>query len=193
MPRYARLGSVLLPFLMAGCLGTVSLSETTYWVPSAAVSPSVTVISSVRPPARLANLMVRAPFDTKNFVVMRANGSVAFDPYNLFAAPPAAVFRGLAVDVLRESGTFEEVLPAGTSATTPLALEVSVDRLALDCREQGARTATATLSLSVLSHHEVTALVVGTGTADAASGNYASAFGEAFAAALRQAVSRLKE
>lgn len=177
----------LLPAL-SGCLTAVKQAPVVNWT----FAPDLSQITAGTAPrlgeARLAIVTVRSPYDAKNLVVLRADGSVAFDPCNQFAASPAALFKGAALDVLRATGVFKGVQPAVTTADVKNVLELVVDECALDCREEGRRLASVKLTLVCIRDRIVVAVGRGVGRADVADGNYSRTFGEAFSGALRQAL-----
>lgn len=137
--------------------------------------------------ARLSSVVVRAPYDTTRLAVLRADGTVAFDPYNIFAASPAIVMRGAAEDVLRASGVFGRVVPAASQASADVVVEVVVTTLALDCREEGKREALVTLNATLLDGRKIISSVSCEGRAATTSGDFSAAFSLAFAQALTRA------
>ena len=70
---------VLAAALCSGCL-SVSAPRATYWMISA-------------PPGGTYAATIDAPFNTPKLVVLRADGSVAFDAYNCWAATPSSLIR----------------------------------------------------------------------------------------------------
>lgn len=140
---------------------------------------------------RLSQVVVRAPYDVTRLAVLRKDGSVAFDPFNAFAAQPAALLKGAAQDVLEASGLFAKVVHGNSSAHAGLSAEVVVRQLALDCTKEGERTAKVSLTLVLLDGRRVSASVPGEGSAKATDGNYSAAFSSAFTAALTGALAAL--
>ena len=141
---------------------------------------------------RVSQVSVRAPYDVRGLQVMRADGSLAQDPYNRFAAAPSQLLKGPVLDAFEVSGAFEGVVGQASSAAVSVVAEVSVSRFALDCRADGARTAVVALTVLVLDRdRKIAALVRGDGKADAADGDYAKAFSEAFSAAMESAARQL--
>ncbi len=136
---------------------------------------------------RLAQVSVRAPFDGRQFVVLRPDGSLAFDAFNGFAAPPAALIRGAAEDAIAASGAFARVVAANSPSSARIAIELCITRLALDCREEGRRKAVVALSLTVLDGRTVQSVLHGEASHPADDGNYSAAFSRAFADALAAA------
>lgn len=139
---------------------------------------------------RVTKVTIRAPYDGSAFTVMRPDGSVAFDAFNSFASAPAAMIRPATEDVVRNSGLFAQVIPSASVASSETSLEVTIDRLALDCRAEGACVATVTLSLALVKGREIVAKSDGAGTMPAA-GDYSAAFSSALAGALSKALERL--
>ena len=141
---------------------------------------------------RVSQVCVRAPYDAHSIQVMRADGSLAQDPYNRFAAAPSQLLKGPVVDALGASGVFDEVVGPASSAAVSVIAEVTVSRLALDCKKDGSRRADVALSVLVLNHdRSIATHVLGDGAADAADGDYAKAFSEAFSAAIESASRQL--
>ena len=111
---------------------------------------AVAVVAAVEPKwgvTRLAQVAVRAPYDGAHPAVLRADGWVACDPANAFASAPSALLRGAAQDAAESSGLFARVVGPASSASTKTLLEVTVNRLALDCRGADARLATVALTV----------------------------------------------
>ena len=176
--------------LLAGCL-TSTVTPPAYWPldytgpVSAAKSPKYGV-------ARCLPVVVRSPYASAQVAVLRADGTVAFDPLNEFATTPANLLRGPAQDAVAASGLFREVVGSESIAAAEVSVEVTVSRLALDCREEGKREALVELNLRILRGHEIVSSVKGTGKIDAANGNYGSAFSVAFVRAFVSAFSQMR-
>ena len=139
----------------------------------------------------MSQVLVRSPYGVKGLAVLRADGSVAFDPYNEYAAGPAAILKGVVHDALAASGLFKEVVESSSSVKASALVEVSFTRLALDCRERGARRAVANVELRVVGDRDIVAHAKGSGESDAADGNYGAAFSRAASEALSAALGRL--
>lgn len=122
---------------------------------------------------------------------MRSDGSVAFDPCNSFAAHPAALLKGPAQDVLSASGVFGRVISPGSAASSGISLELTVTKLALDCREKGRRRAVAALTLAAVGNRRVLASAGGECSVPTDGGDYSAAFSTAFANALFDAARAL--
>ena len=183
--------AVLAASTLSGCLTSVGMPEISCWnieytgeKPWRSVDPRFGT-------ARVSQVVVRAPYAVKGLAVLRANGTVAFDPYNEYAAAPSAILKGAVEDALAASGLFKAVVGAASSANASLSAEVTVTRLALDCRAEGSRRAVAELDVCLVDRHSVVARAKGSGAADAADGNYGAAFSGAVSDALVEAMKRL--
>lgn len=141
---------------------------------------------------RMSQVVVRTPYNDDEIVVLRANGSIAMDHYNRFAAQPSTFLKGVLSDAMCASGRFSSVVNAGSSVFSDSSVEVVVTRLALDCRQPGSRQAIASLILRVLQNGKIVAIGKGDGQADAADGNYGAAFSRAFSVAVDSAFSMLR-
>ncbi len=184
----------LLP-LLAGCLMSAPPSVATWTI---AYEPSRLAASSAAPAegaprgsVRVAQVAVRAPYDAKSLAVLRPNGSLAFDPYNQFAALPAALLKGVVQDAFLAHGAFRAAVPAASQVATELSAETTVTRLALDCRTPGERRATVALTVVLVKDRAIYASASGEGSSDAADGDYTRAFSEAFSRAVAAALARL--
>ncbi len=141
--------------------------------------------------ARLASVSVRAPYDTTRIAVLRPDGTIAFDAYNLFAVAPSLVVRGAAEDTLAASGMFERVIPASSQASASVAVEVVVTAIALDCRNDGKRDAFVALTATLLDGRRIVASSSQEGRAATSSGDFSAAFSRAFVQALSRAAREL--
>ena len=180
-----------LPMLaFAGCF-TAHIPDVTEWTVESAAKAS----ESAKPKfgsVRISYVVVRAPCDGRRLVVARPDGSLAFDPFNAFAASPAQLLKGPVLDALSASGRFKAVVGPSSSTAVDGVIEVTVNRLRLDCREKGRRFAEASLSLTLLgASREIVGRATGVGVADAAEGNYTAAFSSAFDAAMAEALAAL--
>ena len=140
---------------------------------------------------RVLQTAVRAPYDSKPIAVLRADGSMAFDPYNRFSAAPAALLGAAALDALNACGDFEAVLDSVSSVRSDVDLEMTATRLVLDCTEAGARRAKVELTLSMLERRKFVKTVNASGEAFVDDGNYTKAFSAAFSAAVSDCIRRL--
>ena len=92
----SRVLQVVLLALCAGCLSS-SRPEAKRWTVEPPSAPP-REHGPEKPPAafgmtRVGTVVVNAPFDKTPLVVRRADGSVAFDAYNEFAAAPSSLLR----------------------------------------------------------------------------------------------------
>ena len=173
--------------LVGGCLGTAPKAPKTWSVEW--TNPSVARIEREKMPAvKLLLVDVRAPYNGNRLAVLRGDGSIAFDSYNSFAAQPAAILRGAAFDALGASGAFERVVSGASSAATPLSAEITVNRLALDCRRSGHRDALVSLTLVIVGNRTVVESASAEASVAVAGGDYSTAFSRAFEDALLSAV-----
>lgn len=184
---------------LAGCF-SLTQPESHAWM----VSPRTDLPHVVLPPegqsafaaTRLGPITVTAPYDKPPFVVHRADGSVAFDAYNVFASAPSALVRAAIEKRLEADGRFGHVVASASSAATDAQVEVTVTNLSLDCREENRRLARATVSVDVVrlgrGPRDVALSGSGSGEADASSGDYTAAFSAAFDNALVEALRALK-
>ena len=186
MPIIATLGATLL----SGCLAS-SPAERADWnieCSDAALRVAETPKYGV---ARLGLVELRAPYAVRELAVLRADGSIAFDPCNAYAASPVQLLKGAALASLERSGLFSAVVGAGSSADSDVDVEVAVTRLALDCREEGVRRAVASLSVRLVRSHGIVAFGSGSGSADASAPDYSAAFSSAVTSAFSDALNRL--
>lgn len=182
---------VVLPAL-AGCLSPSHPPEVACWnleytapaASSAEAKPKFGVV-------RVSQVMVRAPYGAKSIAVLRGNGTVAFDPYNEFAAGVAQLMKGMVAEAMEGSGLFDSVVGSSSSAGSDVFAEATVTRLALDCREQGKRKAVADVSVMLVSGRDIVAKASGSGEASASDGNYGKAFSRAVSDALAKALKGL--
>lgn len=136
-----------LSLLLAGCLASAPKAPK-YWNIDADSDLKVSEIS------------VAAPYDGQRFVILRPDGSVAFDGFNSFSARP--------VQLIDASVCIDYGSPT-----------LFVRKLALDCTVKGERKAVVELWLG----EDPQTSVQGVGISDAADGNYSRAFSEAFESA----------
>lgn len=181
---------VFLP-LLTGCL-TATVPDVSRWLveyrPVKAEQPKLRDLGV----ARLSQLVVRSPYNEEGLAVLRANGTVAFDPCNEYAAQPSFLLRGAAFDALVASGLFNTVVGATSKVAEDCTVEVAVTRLALDCRKEGERKAVVEVLLRLVKVDALAKTAEGSATVDAADGNYGAAFSQAFSAALLEAAGRLR-
>lgn len=148
-----RIVTILVPvLLLAGCLSSAPKAPK-YWTVNADTNLKVSEIS------------VAAPYDGQRFVVLRPDGSVAFDGFNSFGARPVQLI--------------DAAVCIDYSAPT-----LFVRKLALDCTVKGERKAVVELWLG----EDPQTSIQGVGIADAADGNYSSAFTKAFETAAEKLI-----
>ena len=133
----------LLAVALGGCLGSAPPTPKN-WMLDAAVD------------AKVKYVVVNAPYDGRPFTVLRADGTVAFDRLNVFAAAPSSLLKGR---VTASDGV-------GT---------LTVEELCLDCRRPGERLARVCLRLEGAGRSRT-----GSASVSAADGNYSRAFTAAF-------------
>ena len=181
---------MLMSALLAGCL-TSSPTECAVWN----IECTDSALPAVEKPkfgvVQLGLVEMRAPYNAREIAVLRANGSIAFDPCNAYAAAPVMLLKGVALESLARSGFFSAVVASGSSVDFDVVAEVTVTRLALDCREDGARRAVAALSVRLVRSRRIVAYVEGTGSADASKPDFSAAFSEAVTSAFSDALNRL--
>lgn len=190
------LSTLALAVLLGGCLSLspeqpAAASWTVEFVPAPAKAAAAPAESPAHGSVRVSQVIVRAPYDSRDFAVLRADGSLAFDAYNGFAASPAALLKGAVQDAFLAHGAFRSVVPASSQLAADVSAETTVTRLALDCREPGRRVAVVELSVLLLKGRDAFASAHGEGRADAADGNYSRAFSAAFSQAVSQALAGL--
>lgn len=190
-----KLFAILLVPALAGCLSPIKTPTVAEW--SVGLD---TLANRVETPkygvTRLSQVLVRAPYDTRNMVVLRSDSSYAFDPYNHFAAVPSQLLKGVVEDSLASSGLFKTVVPSASAASASHLVEVTVTDLRLDCSastaEEASQVAEVGLSLLVLDRaREIVGKSRGSGRAQVVDGDFGSAFSKALAKAVDAAVETL--
>lgn len=144
-------------------------------------------------PVRISQVQVRPPDSGARLMVLREDGSVAFDNYNQFAAAPALLMRNLAEDVFANCGRFPGIVVSSSGVTTPYAVEVNVTRLALDCRQAGRRDALVELNVVLVASHKIVSTGYGEACTPTGDGNYSAAFSKAATVALGDAIRMLRK
>ena len=183
--------------LLAGCFTTTTPLAPTAWTveyaadAAAASAPRATPEGASLGSVRVAQVVVRAPYDVREIAVLRPNGSLAFDPYNQFASLPSSLLKGAVQDALQSFGDVRAAVSSSSRLDADLTAETTVTRLVLDCREEGTRRATVELTILLLKGRVAFASVDGVGVADASDGNYARAFSAAFSQAMSDALKTL--
>lgn len=185
-----KLLSLALILGFTGCL-TSKAPPVSYW-PMVYKGPVTSAAAPKYGVMRVLPIVVRAPYGTRGLTVLRADGTVAFDPLNEFAAQPSLLAKGVLSDALAASGLCRDIVETSSIATADVSVEVVVDRLALDCRQEDARSAVAEVVLKVLSGHSIVSSVKGSGAADAADGNFGEAFSAALSSAFAMALGQLR-
>ena len=185
------LAAALAASALAGCLTSVGTPEVACWNVEYTGAKAGRGVEPRFGVARVSQVVVRAPYAVKGLAVLRANGTVAFDPYNEFASSPNLLIRGVVEDALSASSLFKAVVGSSSSAGSSLFAEVTVTRLALDCRREGLRNAVAELELRLVDGRDIVSAAKGAGEGDAADGNYGKAFSAAVSGALGEAIGRL--
>ena len=188
--RFLRFVPLSAALALAGCLTSSTAPEVVCWNIEYIGSAQAEKGSPRFGVARVSQVVVRSPYCVKGLAVLRANGTVAFDPYNEYAAGPAAILKGAVQDALAASGLFKEVVESSSSAKSSVLVEVTFTRLALDCRDDGRRAAVE-LELRIVGDRDIVARAKGSGEADAADGKYGAAFSRAVSDALSGALGRL--
>ena len=179
----------LIPVL-SGCL-SASSPKVTQWLleykgSNGAAQPAKYEVG------RVSQVLVRSPYNEVGIAVLRADGSMAFDPYNEYAANPAALLKGFVYDAMDASGLFGAVVNPSSSVRSSAMVEVLVSRLALDCRTEGTRKAVVAVLVRLIADDGKVAYARGEGEADAKDGNYGAAFSVALSAALGSAFGQFR-
>ena len=189
----------LLALLCAGCFTSSAPTPKSWTVEPSAKQPQGQSPEGGNPAfvtTRMGGISVCAPYDRTSFVVRRADGSVAFDAYNEFAASPSTLLRSPVMKQLSSDGRFGRVVSPSSVAGADAAVEVLVRDLSIDCRDSGKRTARAAVSVDVVKTGRGARTVAlsgdGDSAADASSGDFSMAFSAAFNEALAAALRDLK-
>ena len=177
--------------LLCGCMSSPKRAPSLWTIDFSDARDFARVESPKAGVARMLAVSVCEPYDGEGLAVLRSDGSIAFDPYNRFAAAPAALVKGFVHEALAKSGLFERVVGANSVAAAPWAVEVTVRELALDCRTEGSRRARVELEIAVIHGREVQSTGRGSGDYPAGNGNYSAAFSKAMNAAVAAAVKEL--
>lgn len=141
---------------------------------------------------RVSQVLVRSPYNEIGIAVLKADGSVAFDSYNEYAANPTAMLKGMVSDAMNASGIFGSVVNASSSVKSTAMVEAFFTRLALDCRKEGVRQASVAVIVRILGTDERAGIARGEGVSDAADGNFGAALSAAASTALRSAFDQLR-
>ncbi len=182
-----KLISMLLVPVLAGCL-TSSPLEIVDW--SIGFVDRGECCRTAYGAVRLLQVVVNAPYDVREFAVLRADGSIARDPYNRFAALPAQLLKGPIIEAFMASKKFSQVVGSSSAAKSEIAAEVTITRLAFDCRKES-HEALVELRIKLLNRNrEIIAMSAGAGTAKIER-DYSVAFSEAFTTAITSALKAL--
>lgn len=187
------LAPLLLVPAFAGCLTSTPLDCAEWSIPTEPCALKLPV-SGVRADAdfgiaRLSQLVVRAPYDSRSIQVLRADKTLMPDPYNHFAAIPSQLLKGPVQDALGDSPRFTTIVASSSSVTTSHIVEVTVSKLQLDCSVEGSRKAEVELSILVLNRdREIVWMGRGSSHIEAKDGNYGMAFAEALNLSLKVAM-----
>ena len=180
-----RLLSLALIPVLSGCL-SASAPKVTQW-PLEYRGP----VKETRLPkyevGRISQILVRSPYNETGIAVLRADGSMAFDPYNEYAANPTSLLKGVVFDAMDASGLFGSVVNPSSSVKSQALAEILIGRLALDCRKAGERKAVASVRVRIIPGNGKAQQAKGEGEADAKDGNYGAALSGALSAALSSA------
>ena len=179
----------LLPIL-AGCL-SASSPKVTQW-PLEYSGPVKTTRIPKYEVGRVSQILVRSPYNETGIAVLRADGSMAFDPYNEYAANPTALLRSVVFDAMDASGLFGFVVNPSSSVRSSALAEVLIGRLALDCRKEGERKAVASVLVRIIADGERALHAKGEAEADAKDGNYGAALSDALSKALSSALEQIR-
>lgn len=175
--------------LLTGCL-TATVPDVSYW---AVTSPESSVPGATNTfgVVRVSQVLVRAPYDSRPIVVRRADGSLAFDPYNQFAALPSQLFKAPVIAALSRSGLCTAAVDASSSVRTDFLAEAVVTDLALTTTSGAPKAHVAVLVRMLDRQRALASVASGVGEADVADGSYTDAFSAAFGTAIRKALSDL--
>lgn len=176
--------------LLSGCLSS-SPRSVTLWNLEFQGGPAERRSPVPYGPTRLLQVSVASPADNRSILVERADGSVAFDPYNEYAAAPVLLLRNLASEAMATSGLFASVVGSASSARTDCSVEIVFTKLALDCSQAGRREAEVAVLIRLIRKGEIERVVLAGGRADAQSGNYGKSFSAAASQAMADALSKL--
>lgn len=186
--------------LLAGCLATAPNAPTCWTVDGIHSQQQPTEAAVTADAVRILRVDVCAPYNGTRMVVLRQDGSVAFDAFNAFAVSPASLLKGAAQNAVTQYGRFKRVLPAASSARARYALEFDVNVLALDCRF-GKPNVRVELTATLLDGREIVGMATGEssgrkdhtdGETDGSwDGNYSVAFSTAFFRAVGDALGKL--
>ena len=128
---------------LTGCLSRPALTRQTFTfdVPTISATNAVTGgrVLGIR------SLQIAEPFDGRSFVYRTGAFSYARDPYAGFLEPPAEELVAPVRGWLRDSGSFNAVVEAGSALKPDALVEISVSRLFGDFRQPGHPAAVLTM------------------------------------------------
>ena len=185
-----KLIALLLIPILTGCL-SASAPRVTQWLLEYKGPVRATRLVKYEV-GRVSQVLVRSPYNEVGIAVLRADGSMAFDPYNEYAANPTAMLKGFVFDAMDASGLFGTVVNPSSSVKSQAMAEVLVSRLALDCRKEGERKAVAAVRVRLIANDGKALYAQGEGTADAKGGNYGAALSDALSTALNSAFAQFR-
>lgn len=171
---------------LTGCLGGSSPEPRRWNLEVAKVEAASVAKTPIWDVVRVSRLVVAAPYDGHRLVVQRADGTLAFDSRNIFAASPAALLRVPTREVLNASGLARMVLSDNSGVRAKASLEIEVDTFALDCREEG-RFAKVALVVTSSDDHKLVKSARGEARV-AVEKDFTAAFSRAYTAALMKAL-----
>lgn len=177
---------------LTGCLGSRPPEPRRWLIETPRAVSAAAEARPVWDTVRIARLAVAPPYDGLRLAVRRADGTLALDARNVFAATPAALLRLPTREIVQASGLARQVLPEGSQARAAVALEVEVDTLALDCTQPGSAHAQVALQATAVADRRCVRTVRGTASVPA-DGNFTAAFSSAYAHALADALKELGE
>ena len=175
---------------LAGCLGTRPPEPRRWLIELPRAVSAAAEAHPVWDTARISRIAVAPPYDGLRLAVRRADGTLALDARNVFAATPRALLRLPTREIVRASGLAREVLLEGSSARADATLEIEVDILALDCTQAGTVRAQVALEATLLADRRFVQAVRGSASVPA-DGNFTAAFSSAYAQALTGALKEL--
>lgn len=130
-----RLMAIFCMPLVAGCL-TASDPDVTFWPLEYQGRGSAAADAARYGVVRMLSVSVRPPYAERRLSVLRANGSIAFDPCHEFAASPSLLARSVVAEAMVASGLFKSVVGPSSAIASDVSAEVVISRLALDCRSE---------------------------------------------------------
>lgn len=175
--------------LLTGCL-TATVPDVSYWTvtsPEASVPAATNRFGAVR----VSQVLVRAPYDSRSLVIRRSDGSLAFDPYNQFAALPSQLFKAPVIAAFSRSGLCTVAVDASSSVRTDSLAEAVVTDLALTTTSGALKANVAVLIRMLDRQRALVTVASGVGEADVTGGSYTDAFSAAFGTAIQKALSGL--